>query len=74
MHMNTLYNLKIIFAYYQQSEFTNLHKWHLINFNSMLLKNLDNDYFNDINFYLLVDDINNTELINNIEEKRFEIE
>ena len=62
--MNSLYNLKIIFAYYVQNEFNDLYKCHLMNFNNMLLQNLDNDYFNDINFYLLVDDINNEELIN----------
>ena len=62
--MNTLYKLKIIFAYYVSESFTKIHKWHLINFNNMLLNNLDNDYFNDINFYLLIDDFNNEELIN----------
>ena len=62
--MNTLYKLKIVFAYYVSENFTKFHKWHLINFNNMLLNNLDNDYFNDINFYLLIDDVNNEELIN----------
>lgn len=62
--MNSLYNLKIIFAYYVLKEFNNLYKWHLINFNNMLLNNLDKNYFNDINFYLLIDDINDEELIN----------
>ena len=66
--MNSLYNLKIIFAYYIQNEFNDLYKWHLINFNKMLLSNLDNNYFNDINFYLLIDDINNEELINKTKE------
>ena len=66
--MNSLYNLKIIFAYYVQNEFNDLYKCHLMNFNNMLIQNLDNDYFNDINFYLLVDDINNEELIDQTKE------
>lgn len=62
--MDTLYKLKIIFAYYVQNEYDDLYKYHLVNFNSMLELNCENDYFNDINFYLLIDDINNEELIN----------
>ena len=60
--MNTLYNLKIIFAYYVTNEFSSIHKWHLINFNNMLSNESMYEY--DITIYLLVNDINNEQLIN----------
>ena len=59
--MNNLFKLKIIFAYYVTESFTSLHKWHLIMLNNMLID--EKEYYNDINIYLLVDDINNNELI-----------
>ena len=60
-----MYKLKIIYAYYVKNEFNDLYKYHLKNFNNMLNANKYNEnYFSDINFYLLIDDINNEELIN----------
>jgi len=60
-----MYKLKIIYAYYVKNEFNDLYKYHLKNFNNMLNTNKYNEnYFSDINFYLLIDDINNEELIN----------
>lgn len=60
--MHKYFNVKIIFAYYVSNEFSNLHKLHLFLFNKMLLKN--NEYFNNINIYLLINDTNNEPLIN----------
>lgn len=60
-----MYKLKIIYAYYVKNEFNDLYKYHLKNFNNMLNANKYNEnYFSDINFYLLIDDTNNEELIN----------